>query len=81
MASRGPHGTVEACPGITEALIRCAGEIRRLDRFAARAEARRRRAWRALVQALNSLGPRECSPGCSTASTATVSPNQKGTAS
>jgi hypothetical protein len=56
-ASRLPHGTPEACPGITEALIRCSDEIRRLDRFAARAQTRRRRAWRALAEALDAPGP------------------------
>ncbi|MCZ8101624.1 MAG: hypothetical protein O9972_27440 [Burkholderiales bacterium] len=56
-ASRLPHGTQEACPGITEALIRCSDEIRRLDRFAARAETRRRRAWRALAEALDTPAP------------------------
>jgi hypothetical protein len=56
-ASRLPHGTQEACPGITEALLRCADEIRRLDRFSARAETRRRRAWRALAEALDTPKP------------------------
>ena len=56
-ASRLPHGTLEACPGITEALLRCSDEIRRLDRFSARAETRRRRAWRALAEALDTPKP------------------------
>ena len=56
-ALRLPHGTQEACPGITEALNRCSDEIRRLDRFSARAETRRRRAWRALAEALDTPKP------------------------